>query len=118
MDYLNIGPVPANESCQQVGTPGYDAQKARVECRLFIAAIRKHLGREPEGASLVVRSNPHDFGTYYEVACRYDENNEAAVDYAFKCEAEAPVDWPKGWKEALEVYGSEDALLAQLGSTL
>lgn len=99
-DYVEIGSTPANENCAQVGSADY-ATRARKECAQFIIAIRRTLGSEPDGARLVVRSNPHDFGTYYEVACRYDDRSDAAVDYAFKCDSDAPGDWTDEDRKAL-----------------
>ena len=92
-DYINIGPAPAEEDCAQVGDDDDYYVKAKIECRKFIELIRKELGPEPEGAKLVVKSFPHDFGNYCEVVCRYDVENEKAVEYAFKCEADAPTTW-------------------------
>ena len=93
-DYIEIGSTPCEETCQQV--PYQDRELAMRECRQFVEAIRKVLGPEPEGAQLKVKANPHDFGTYHEVACYYDDNNEAAILYAMRCEDEAP----KTWEEA------------------
>ena len=92
-DYISIGPVPAEESCQQVGTPSYDSHAARAECVRFIDAIRKEIGPEPEGARLGIKSNPHDFGTYLDVVCYFEDDNPAAVEYAYRCESDAPTTW-------------------------
>ncbi|RLG67554.1 MAG: hypothetical protein DRO11_09995 [Methanobacteriota archaeon] len=91
-DYIEIGPAPADESCAQVGDPDY-SEKALKECRRFIKLIRSKLGPEPEGAELRVKSFSHDFGRYYEVVCYYDSDNEEAMEYAFRCEREAPTTW-------------------------
>lgn len=96
-DYINIGSTPCNEDCAQVGTENYSS-RAREECRRFIEAIRETLGDEPEGAQLAVKAFSHDFGTYYEVVCWYDEDNAEAEEYAFKCESDAPTDWPEGFR--------------------
>lgn len=40
-----------------------------------------------------VKGHVHDFGTYYEVKCVFDDNTEAAVEYAYRCEAEASAVW-------------------------
>ncbi|HWY31347.1 MAG TPA: hypothetical protein VNX46_11350 [Candidatus Acidoferrum sp.] len=85
IDLLNIGPVPWAEECAQVGAEDYQ-QRARRECAAFIHQIRRVVGSEPAGASLVIKSFPHDFGSYLEVCCRYSDNNETAQDYAFNCE--------------------------------
>jgi len=91
-DYIDIGSSPAEEDCAQVGTPDYQ-QRARAECTRFIELIRRTLGEEPGSAHLAIKSNPHDFGTYYEVVCYFDDNDEEGMKYAFRCEAEAPVRW-------------------------
>jgi hypothetical protein len=90
---LEIGSVPCDESCQQVGTKDYDPKAAYAECVRFRAQLRKQFGEEPEGCKLIITSNPHDFGTYYEVACRYEVDNADAEDYAFRCEGEAWTTW-------------------------
>jgi hypothetical protein len=91
-DYITVGASPCEESCAQVGQPGY-AQQAREECRRFIQLIREKLGPEPEGARLAHKSFPHDFGDYLEVVCYFDPAVEAAVDYAHRCESDAPATW-------------------------
>ena len=91
-DFLNIGPVPCDEECAQVGCENYK-KLAMDECFKFIDVIRKKLGNEPKGADLIVKAFPHDFGTYYEVVCYYDDQNEKATEYAFKCESDSPTTW-------------------------
>lgn len=99
-DYVSIGPTPSAEQCQQVGTPEYDHTAARAECRRFLALIRQTLGDEPEGAQLGIKSNPHEYGSYLEVVCYYDDENETAADYAYRCDAEAPENWPEPTQDA------------------
>ena len=91
-DYLDIGPVPAEEDCVQVGVDNYMAL-AKPECNRFIARIREVVGIEPEGAHLAVKSNPHDFGSYLSVVCYWDTDNEVAEAYAFRCESDGPLTW-------------------------
>jgi hypothetical protein len=91
-DFIEIGSSPAEEDCAQVGQPDF-REKATEEMRRFIELIRKALGPEPEGAKLAIKWFPHDFGTYGEVVCYFDDDNEKARDYAFKCEVEAPSKW-------------------------
>ncbi len=91
-DDMSIGPAPCNERCVQVGEEHY-IERAREESRRFIELIRKKLGPEPEGALLRVKSNPHEFGTYLDVVCGYEEGNEEAEAYAYLCESEAPQTW-------------------------
>jgi len=56
-DHIDIGSAPAEEDCAQVGTPDYTA-KVSAGCLRFIQLIRKHVGPEPPGARLAVKSNP------------------------------------------------------------
>ena len=91
-DWLEIGGTPADEKCEQCG-PLYDARHAKKECRAFQEAIEKKLGPPPEGAFFKIRSNPHDFGTYHELAVYFDPSNEEAQSYAYKVESDAPTTW-------------------------
>jgi hypothetical protein len=89
-DELDIGSGPCMEECAQVGREGYREQ-AVAECRAYIAAIKKKLGEPPDGCTLVVKANPHDFGTYYSVVARFEDRK--GFDYALRAESEAPKTW-------------------------
>ena len=137
-DYIDIGSSPSEEDCAQVGSPDYE-RRARTECARFIELIRKTLGEEPPGAHLAVKSNPHDFGTYYEVVCYYQYADEEAQKYAYRCESDAPARWDMNGsepeKQALRVvvcnscleaaaaYGipdrsSQELLMVEMGADL
>ena len=92
-DYISIGSAPSDESCVQVNREGDYHDAMRAECRRFLELIRKKLGEEPPGARLAVKSNPHDFGTYYDVVCYFDDEDEEARKYAYRCEAQSPGTW-------------------------
>ena len=49
----------------------------------------------PQGlpVAFVVRSHPHDFGPYREVSVRFCGGNQAAVDFAYHVDANAPDQW-------------------------
>lgn len=92
--YLTLGATPAEEPCAQVGTPGYEV-RAMAESRRYVQVVRHALGPEPPGARLRVKEFPHDLGSYLEVVVEYDAADEAATEYAHRCEAEAPARWPR-----------------------
>lgn len=92
-DFIEIGPVPCDEKCEQVGMPNYDSFRAKLECECFRNQLRRQFGPEPEGARLRIKSNPHDFGNYLEVVCHFDDAFPESVEYAFKCEGEAWTQW-------------------------
>jgi hypothetical protein len=97
---LTLGSAPANEPCAQTTDPAY-YEKAQAECRRYIALLQahysaKHAGRPlPEGCTLKIKGNPHDFGTYYEVVARFDAANPAAERAAFWLESNVPGEWPE-----------------------
>jgi len=109
-DYLNIGPTPASEECQQLG-PNYNNRKARAEMAAFINQIRRELGPEPEGARLAVKSFPHDYGTYSEVVCWFDDTLPDSVDYAFKCEGDIRDTWDDKAIIELAKHGADNGRL-------
>lgn len=99
LSYIDIGPVPCDEVCEQVG-PNYNRDLARHECVQFIEVIRKKLGPEPFGAALAIKEFPHDFGPYLSVICSYSTPESEA--YAFACEGNTPMTWddvtPFNWR--------------------
>lgn len=91
-DDLFLGPVPADEDCEQLGE-GYNHARARKEGKAYISQLIRLHGEPPEGAMLKIKSCPHDFGTYCEVVVRYDDSVQAAVEYAFRVEGNTPSHW-------------------------
>lgn len=93
MPYIEIGPVPGEENCAQVGSSDYTEASLR-ECEVFQRMLYR-LFPIPEGipVAYVGRTHPHDFGNYREVSIRYDEKNGAAVDFAFQVELSVPANW-------------------------
>lgn len=93
MPYIEIGPVPGEENCAQVGSSDYTEASLR-ECEVFQRMLYR-LFPIPEGipVAYVGRTHPHDFGSYREVSIRYDETNGAAVDFAYQVELSVPSNW-------------------------
>lgn len=100
MEDLAIGSVPCEEECEQVGKE-YRPWYAILECKQFIKFLIRKFGPPPDGAYYAVTENLHDFGTYHEVAIRFDENDKEASDYAFHVEAHVPSHWDDEDREAL-----------------
>ncbi len=91
-DFINIGPAPCDEKCAQVGEDTFPEQ-SRKECRAFMGQLKRVFGEPPEGAELRIKSFEHDFGTYREVVCYFDDAYPESREYAFKLEGEAPSKW-------------------------
>jgi hypothetical protein len=99
-----LGPAPSQEAAALPGESDY-AARAFVQCRRFIALLRRTLGREPEGAHLSVRRSEQDFDPYLEVVLRFDDANSAARDYAARCDRDAPTSWGPGPNPASATQG-------------
>jgi hypothetical protein len=98
------GTTPPNESCAQVGSREYDYyDRARKEARAYIGQLRRMFGDEPDGARLSTKSHPHDFGTYLTVICFFDPHIQAAAEYAWRCDAEAPLEWDEQARRELNL---------------
>ena len=91
-DYMTIGSSPTDEDCAQVGADNYNEQSGR-ECRAFISQLRREFGTEPILTRLGIKTFPHDFGTYREVVCYYEDEDEDATTFAYKLESETPSHW-------------------------
>lgn len=93
-EYMQIGSAPYNVDCAQVGSTAYNYDaRSRIECYAFLDQIKRVCGEPPEGAGIIVKSFPHDFGAYREVCVVYDDQNEEATQYAFKCESADIGEW-------------------------
>jgi hypothetical protein len=102
MDYLEIGPVPYDEECAQVGTDGY-LSRARIECAVFLHQLERAFPNPPGCTYFRIKSNPHDFGSYLEVHVIFDEEDETSREYAFNVEGNTPVNWDEIAKKELMV---------------
>jgi len=86
-DYLTIGTVPCNEDCTANEPTGQYATAQRREARLFADQVRRYYP-EPDDGYMTVKSFPHDFGSYYEVCAVFDDEDEAACNWAYTVEAD------------------------------
>ena len=91
-DYITLGPTPAGESCAQVGDPNYN-QKSKQECRRYIHLLIDKFGNPPLGVNLKTKAFHHDFGTYHEVICEYEDNDDITAEYCYYLEANIPEYW-------------------------
>jgi hypothetical protein len=91
-EQIELGPVPYEEQCQQLG-PSYDAAEAQRECTIYMMQLVRQHGAPPDGVRLRVKGFPHDFGFYYEVVVSFDSNDEKQAEYAYKLESDGPANW-------------------------
>lgn len=73
---VEVGPVPAEESCTQVRDPDY-AVRSRRESSVYIRQLQRIFGRHaPSTLSFVRRRFAHDFGRYHEVVAYMNREGE------------------------------------------
>jgi hypothetical protein len=107
MDEISLGATPAEEKCAQVGSQEY-SERARTECAVYRRQLIRQYKAEhecedlPEGCSLRIASHSHDFGSYQEVAVRYNDSFPEAVDAAFWFDANLPGHWDEDAKKELQ----------------
>jgi hypothetical protein len=115
MDYLEIGSSPRDEDCVQVGDGDY-ILPMKNECRRFKELLEKLMPIPKEcNCRYYVKSNPHDFGTYYEVAIQFDEEDAKSSAFAYYVDSYYPQKWndtkvEMTWKEYWDKYEKEDGL--------
>jgi hypothetical protein len=102
-DALSLGATPYGEACASVGDEDYRT-RARAECRAYIGQLTRMFGEPPDGCRLIIRSCPHDFGSYLDVEAVFDPDNEPAVRFAYRLEDGVPELWDA---EAREELGME-----------
>lgn len=104
IDYLALGPTPAAEDCQQVGTPEYNEEKDQRELIVYKEQLKRQFAHHTEGGLIVfkIKAFPHDFGVYREVCVIFDDANEESVDAAFDIENNIPEYWDDEAREQLE----------------
>ena len=114
IEKVTIGATPWGESCAQVGSPDYQDQSF-IECTVF----RRQLMRNypvPEGvpASIIISSERHDFGTYREVAVRFNPESQAATEYAYTLENAGPENWDSIARYELIWYSTKATFMRRL----
>lgn len=100
-DHLTLGTTPCDEPCAQVGKDDYYEQMRR-EALVYKKQLLRMFGDPPRNIRLMIKSFPHDFGTYHELCVIYDDEIEEEVDYAYKLEDELPEHWDEEAKIELK----------------
>jgi len=92
-DYLELGTVPCDEDCVQVTNDVPYEKEMKEQCQRYIELLRKKFPTMPESCAFVIKRNPHDFGCYYEVAIKFNDEIEESTDFAFFVESNLPLTW-------------------------
>jgi hypothetical protein len=104
-DQFELGTtVPHDEPCVQLGENDY-SKFSKIEARALINQITRTIGPAPSGSGLRIISCAHDFGTYYDVAAVYDDDDEESEAYMLKAESGIPSKWDEEAIKELKEQG-------------
>lgn len=92
-EWLELGPVPSDEVCEQVGLSEYNPDKARKEVLVYQKQLETQFKDKLNLVKFGVKLFQHDFGPYYEVVVYYNSEDQEAVDAAFEIESSLPEKW-------------------------
>jgi hypothetical protein len=106
---LELGSVPCDETCAQVGEDDYH-RRADVECRAYIRQLHRHYEKAngcliPMGLTLRKKNISHEYGTYYEVAAFFNDEDEDAMHASYWLESNLPEKWDDEAREELTRLG-------------
>lgn len=115
---FDVGPVPYEESCAQLGSTPDFSRVAKLECAMHRAVLIALFGQPPEGVTIRTRSNPHDFGTYYDTVVQFDSADAGSAAYATRIDENAPARWDDAGFSAPVIYGDRAAAVTIVHSCL
>lgn len=92
LDYLTLGPTPADEDCAQVGSDDYMTRATR-ETHAYIKQLLRENPHLPKNVKLSVKAFHHDMGVYHEVVVYFDPDDDAAVQAAWDLDENTPAHW-------------------------
>lgn len=92
-DYLTLGGAPYDEQCVQVTDKADYKPAMRLECARYKTQLEKQFADRPDTVWFVIKTFPHDFGSYSEVCISFDPDNVESTDYAQHVEWYMPATW-------------------------
>jgi hypothetical protein len=104
-DTYEFETTPTNENCQQLGK-NYDQALAKLEAKTLVKQLERQFPEQPEGVYYRIRSNPHDFGSYYSVQFVYDDEDQNHCSFLNKLEENFPELWDEKAKIDLNLQGA------------
>jgi hypothetical protein len=100
-DYMCLGNVPCCEDGIPMNKDGH-----RAECKRFAVMLDEIFINKPENAYFSIKANPHEYGTYYEVAINFDDDCPESEQFAYFVESNTPQYWTEtdkiDWKAPKE----------------
>lgn len=101
MEYMEIGPVPCEEDCAQVGQPDF-RKISSIEMNAYIHQLEREFQTRLDVIRFEKKWFNHDFGSYGEVVVYYDPEDEYSTQSAYFVESHLPMRWDDEALEELE----------------
>jgi hypothetical protein len=105
---IELESTPCEEECAQTIDSSYGII-AQAQCRAWKNQLHRFLESKgypkellPNNFRLVTKGNVHEFGTYYEVAVKFNDDCEKSWNLALILESEAPSHWDSAAKAELQ----------------
>ena len=103
-DYLEISCTPTSENCVQVSKNSDYMPAMRAEANRYVEMLKLRFPN-CDAVDLVIKSNPHDFGSYLDI--RIVWYTEIGREQAFFIESNEPEKWTDA--EVLTFVPEEDS---------
>jgi len=101
-DYLTLGTTPYEEDCVQVITGEAYHEMMKKEAAVYRDYLMRLFPEPPKDTYFSFMMFSHDFGTYWEVVCWYDAEDETALDFSFEVENTLPAKWDEEARKELD----------------
>lgn len=92
LDEIDFDTCPIEEEGGQSGFE-YGSECQRIEGNIMKRQVERQLGELPPGTRLVLKNQPYEDFSYYQLVFKYDYDDDIANEYANKLEAEWPLKW-------------------------
>lgn len=93
IDHIEIGTVPANEECAQVGSENYKTL-AIIESKVFIDQLERMFPNEVlVGVRFKTSWNDHDFGKYLSIKIVFQDDSSIQSEAAYAIDRSIPENW-------------------------
>ena len=94
-DFIGLGSAPCEEDCVQVSKEFDYMSKMKKECNRFKLDIEKYFEDliKESGVVIIIKTFPHDFGSYCDVGISFNNVNKNQYKAALKIEEKCPTTW-------------------------
>lgn len=107
LEYMEIGPVPCEEDCAQVGQSDF-RKIASKQMDAYISQLKREFATRLDVIDFGKKWFNHDFGTYGEVVVYFNPDDEYSTKSAYFVESHLPMNWDDEAIEELNLYLDED----------